>query len=179
MQRDTMEIQVGLQRATIRIPILAVVEDDISFGEDGIARRGQRDRDHPVSKSVPVDRVREENGVVAVAVSGRKRRANDGCKLHVSEVSVPSIERVRGGLIEGTESVLQRPRPAERKMHHDRAVQSPLLAFQTERASDAASEDDGEQQDTELDGGETSTAEHGEDYALGNEGTRRSWNRLS
>ena len=72
----------------------------------------------------------EENGVVGIAIAGRQRRVNEGRELHVGKVAIPNVERIRGGLIVGTESVLQRLRSTERKMHQDRAVERPTAAVQ-------------------------------------------------
>ena len=82
MQRHAMEIQVGLQRAAIRVPGLAVIEDDISFGRRRYRAREVSGRDHPVPESVSIDRVREENGVVAIAIARRQReRVDDGANF--------------------------------------------------------------------------------------------------
>ena len=50
--------------------------------------------------------------------------------MQVGKVRVPDFERVLRGLIEGSGAVKQSLRWAKRKLHHNRAVEGPGLAFE-------------------------------------------------
>ena len=90
------------------------------------------------------------------------------------QIIIPNIERVRGGLIEGREAVLQCSGPAERKMHQDRAVKGPTSILDREGLSGAEGEKRADNERRNPGCSKPFTVEHGGVYTLGTERTRRS-----
>ena len=122
---------LGLKCAAVGIPNVGRIENSVGCFKDGPAKVEQSNGEHAGPEFIAEDVRRKEDRhliVVGVGDDGRKEDGRRSCKW--ARYRVPDFERVLRGLIEGGGAVEQGLRWAKRKLHHNRAVEGPGLAFE-------------------------------------------------